>query len=106
MKKITVLVCALVVSNVAFSAESTLEEKPILISCALPVMPAKAQALKIDGSVHYSVWVNEKGGVYSVDTTGDEIFFQATQDALRNCKYEPGHSGVDRGTMKFRSSIP
>ncbi|HGW4085431.1 TPA: energy transducer TonB [Klebsiella michiganensis] len=105
MKKITLLVCALVVSNAAFSAESHSEEKPILITCALPVMPAKAQALKIDGSVNYSVWVNEKGGVHSVDTTGDEIFFQATQAALRSCKYEPGHPGVDRGTMKFRSSI-
>lgn len=47
-------------------------------------MPVKAQALRIEGSVYYAAWVNDKGDVYSVDITGDEVFFRETEVAIKS----------------------
>lgn len=88
-------------SNAAFSVENQSQTKPLRISCPLPVMPAKAQALRIEGAVDFTAWVDDKGDVYSIDIAGDEVFFRETQIAIKKCKFEPGHPGVYRDTIKF-----
>lgn len=101
MKKTILLVCAVLISNVVLAVENKKEIVPVRISCPAPLMPVKAQALRIEGSVEYAAWVNDKGDVYSVDITGDEVFFRETQVAIKKCKFEPGHPGVYRDTIKF-----
>lgn len=101
MKLLLLLVCTALISNVACAVENLSDEKPERISCPEPVMPAKAQALRIEGTVDYAAYVNEKGDVDSVNTTGDEIFFRETQTAFKKCNFKPGHPGVERGTIKF-----
>ncbi|HBY6180262.1 TPA: hypothetical protein MI366_12790 [Klebsiella pneumoniae] len=101
MKKTLLLVCAVLVSNVALAIEKKEEIVPIRISCPATVMPVKAQALRIEGSVDYAAWVNAKGDVYSVDITGDEVFFRETEVAIKKCKFVPGHPGIYRDTIKF-----
>ncbi|MEA4621142.1 hypothetical protein VBQ65_23290, partial [Klebsiella pneumoniae] len=54
-----------------------------------------------EGRVDYAAWVNDKGEVYSVDKTGDEVFFRETEVAIKKCKFVPGHPGVYRDTIKF-----
>lgn len=101
MKKTLLLVCAVLVSNVALAIEKKEEISPVRISCPAPVMPVEAQALRTEGSVDYAAWVNDKGEVYSVDITGDEVFFRQTEVAIKKCKFVPGHPGVYRDTIKF-----
>ena len=74
MKKTLLLVCVVLISNMAFAIEKKEEIVPVCIKCPAPVMPVMAQALKIEGSVDYAAWVNDKGDVYSIDITGDEVF--------------------------------
>ena len=101
MKKTLLLVCVVLISNMAFAIEKKEEIVPVCIKCPAPVMPVMAQALKIEGSVDYAAWVNDKGDVYSVDITGDEVFFRETEVAIKKCKFVPGHPGVYRDTIKF-----
>lgn len=101
MKKTLLLVCAVLVSNVTLAIEKKEEIVPVRISCPAPVMPVKAQALRTEGSVYYAAWVNDKGDVYSVDITGDEVFFRETEVAIKKCKFVSGHPGVYRDTIKF-----
>ncbi len=101
MKKLLILVSAALISNVVFAIDNKKEISPVRISCPAPVMPVKAQALRTEGSVDYAAWVNDKGEVYSVDITGDEVFFRETEVAIKNCKFVPGHPGVYRDTIKF-----
>lgn len=101
MKKALLLVLAVLTASVAFAVENKEEIVPVRIRCPAPVMPVKAQALRTEGSVEYAAWVNDKGDVYSVDITGDEVFFRETQVAIKKCKFEPGHPGVYRDTIKF-----
>ncbi|HDS8977620.1 TPA: hypothetical protein QHR34_002828 [Raoultella ornithinolytica] len=101
MRKSLLLVCAVLISNVALAVEKKEEIVPVRINCPAPVMPVKAQALRIEGSVDYAAWVNDKGDVYSVDITGDEVFFRETQIAIKKCKFKPGHPGVYRDSIKF-----
>ncbi|MCS5961092.1 energy transducer TonB [Klebsiella pneumoniae subsp. pneumoniae] len=67
----------------AFAIEKKEEIVPVCIKCPAPVMPVMAQALKIEGSVDYAAWVNDKGDVYSIDITGDEVFFRETEVAIK-----------------------
>ncbi|HBR0800066.1 TPA: hypothetical protein L9H91_001894 [Klebsiella quasipneumoniae] len=101
MKKTLLLVCAVLVSNVALAIEKKEEIVPVRISCPTPAMPVKAQALRTEGRVDYAAWVNDKGDVYSVDITGDEVFFRETEVAIKKCKFVPGHPGVYWDTIKF-----
>ncbi|HCT8863629.1 TPA: hypothetical protein OUA93_000591 [Klebsiella variicola] len=101
MKKTLLLVCAVLVFSAAHAIEKKEEIVPVRISCPAPLMPVKAQALRTEGSVDYAVWVNDKGEVYSVDITGDEVFFRETEVAIKKCKFVPGHPGVYRDTIKF-----
>lgn len=101
LKKTSLLVCAVLISNVAFAVDNKEEIAPVRIGCPAPVMPVMAQALKIEGSVDYAAWVNDKGDVYSIDITGDEVFFRETEVAIKKCKFVPGHPGVYRDTIKF-----
>ncbi|GKO57701.1 hypothetical protein MS6016_19670 [Klebsiella variicola] len=106
MKKTLPLVCAVLISNVAFAVENKEEISPVRISCPFPYYPASAMANKISGTVTYFATVNEKGEVTSVETTGTEIFFRETRSAIRQCKFEPGRPGIARGTIRFRPSQP
>ena len=101
MRKSLLLVCAVLLSNVVLAVEKKEEIVPVRINCPAPVMPVKAQALRIEGSVDYAAWVNDKGEVYSVDIKGDEVFFRETEVAIKKCKFVPGHPGVYRDTIKF-----
>lgn len=101
MKKLLLLVSAALISNVVFAIDNKKEISPVRISCPAPVMPVKAQALRTEGSVDYAAWVNDKGEVYSVDITGDEVFFRETEVAIKKCKFVPDHPGVYRDTIKF-----
>ena len=101
MKKLILLVSAALISNVVFAIDNKKEISLVRISCPAPVMPVKAQALRTEGSVDYAAWVNDKGDVYSVDITGDEVFFRETEVAIKKCKFVPGHRGVYRDTIKF-----
>lgn len=76
MKKTLPLVCAVLISNVAFAIENKEEISPVRISCPFPYYPAYAMANKISGIVTYFATVNEKGEVTSVATTGTEIFLE------------------------------
>lgn len=100
-KKTLLLVCAVLISNVAFAFDNKEEIAPVRIGCPTPAMPVKAQALRTEGSVDYAAWVNVKGEVYSVDETGDEVFFREPEVAIKKCKFVPGHLGVYRNTIKF-----
>lgn len=100
-KKTLQLVCAVLISNVAFAVDNKEEIASVRIGCPTPAMPVKAQALRTEGSVDYAAWVNVKGEVYSVDETGDEVFFRETEVAIKKCKFVPGHLGVYRNTIKF-----
>ncbi|EMB9091235.1 energy transducer TonB [Klebsiella michiganensis] len=106
MKKITLFVYAALVSNLAFASEYSDETKPVRISCPTPYYPASAAAQGVNGTVKFTASVNEKGEVYSIQITGDEIFFRETKSAVRKCKYEPGRPGIARGTINFRLSRP
>lgn len=106
MNKTLLLVCAVLISNLAFAVENKEEIVPVRISCPFPYYPASAMANKISGTVTYSAEVNEKGEVTSVDTTGTEIFFRETRSAIRKCKFEPGRPGIARGTIRFRPYQP
>ncbi|MCW9308144.1 hypothetical protein [Klebsiella pneumoniae] len=101
LKKTSLLVCAVLISNVAFAVDNKEEIAPVHIGCPTPAMPVKAQALRTEGRVDYAAWVNDKGEVYSVDKTGDEVFFRETEVAIKKCKFVPGHPGVYRDTIKF-----
>ncbi|HIE9623368.1 TPA: hypothetical protein ACXRWL_000532 [Klebsiella quasipneumoniae subsp. quasipneumoniae] len=101
MKQTSLLVCASLISSVAFAVDNKAEIAPVRISCPTPVMPVKAQALKTEGRVDYAAWVNDKGDVYSVDITGDEAFFRETEVAIKKCKFVPGHPGAYRNTIQF-----
>ena len=101
LKKTSLLVCAVLISNVAFAVDNKEEIAPVRIGCPTPAMPVKAQALRTEGSVDYAAWVNDKGDVYSVDITGDEVFFRETEVAIKKCKFVPGHPGIYRDTIKF-----
>ncbi|HBY2262683.1 TPA: hypothetical protein MIR83_26805 [Klebsiella pneumoniae] len=101
LKKTSLLVCAVLISNVAFAVDNKEEIAPVRIGCPTPAMPVKAQALRTEGRVDYAAWVNDKGEVYSVDKTGDEVFFRETEVAIKKCKFVPGHPGVYRDTIKF-----
>ncbi|MGE6005233.1 hypothetical protein [Klebsiella variicola] len=101
IKKTSLLVCASIISRVGFAVDNKEEIAPVRISCPTPVMPVKAQALRTEGHVDYAAWVNDKGNVYSVDITGDEIFFRETEVAIKKCKFVLGHPGVYRDTIKF-----
>ncbi|HBZ1143992.1 hypothetical protein [Klebsiella pneumoniae] len=100
-EKTLLLVCTVLISNVALAVDNKEEIALLRISCPTPVMPVKAQALRTDGRVDYAAWVNDKGDVYSVDITGDEVFFRETEVAIKKCKFVPGHPGVYRNTIKF-----
>lgn len=106
MNNILLLVCTVLISNMAFAVENPKETIPVRISCPFPLYPASAKALGIGGTVKYAASVNEKGEVTSVETTGDELFFRETKSALRECKFEPGKPGVARGTINFRLNKP
>lgn len=102
MKNIALLIGGLVLTGTVAAEEAANSDKPVVISCPVPVMPVKALALRISGSVNYTAWVNAKGEVYSISTTGDEIFFKTTQSAIKKCRYEPGKPGVVRKTVTFK----
>jgi hypothetical protein len=53
MRKSLLLVCAVLLSNVVLAVEKE-EIVPVRINCPAPVMPVKAQALRIEGSVDYA----------------------------------------------------
>ncbi|WP_371822942.1 TonB family protein [Raoultella sp. HC6] len=106
MKKIPLLICAGLISNMAFAVENAEETIPVRISCPFPLYPVSAKALGIGGTVKYAASVNEKGEVTSVETTGDEVFFTVTKSAVRKCKFEPGKPGISRSTINFRPSRP
>lgn len=106
MKKTLLLVCAVLISNLALAAVNKEEVVPVRISCPNPYYPVSAMANRISGTVNYAASVNEKGEVTSVETTGAEIFFRETRSAMRKCKYEPGKPGIARGTIRFRPSQP
>lgn len=106
MNTTLLLVCAVLISNLALAVEHKEEIVPVCISCPSPYYPASAMANKISGTVTYSAEVNEKGEVTSVDTTGTEIFFRETRSAIRKCKFEPGRPGVARGIIRFRPYQP
>ncbi|WMJ65091.1 energy transducer TonB [Klebsiella variicola] len=76
MNTTLLLVCAVLISNLALAVEHKEEIVPVRISCPSPYYPASAMANKISGTVTYSAEVNEKGEVTSVDTTGTEIFLE------------------------------
>lgn len=101
MNKIALLFCGVFLSTSVFAVGSGDELKPVRVSCPAPVMPVKAQALRTEGTVDYAAWVNDKGDVYSVDITGDEVFFRETQIAIKKCKFKPGHPGVYRDSIKY-----
>lgn len=101
IKKTSLLVCASIISSVVFAVDNKQEIAPVRISCPTPVMPVKAQALRTVGHVDYAAWVNDQGNVYSVDITGDEVFFRETEVAIKKCKFVLGHPGVYRDTIKF-----
>ena len=106
MKKILLLVCTALISNMALAVENPKETIPVRISCPFPLYPVSAKALGIGGTVKYAASVNEKGEVTSVETTGDEVFFTVTKSAVRKCKFEPGKPGISRSTINFRPSRP
>uniref|UniRef100_UPI0031DF2A1D hypothetical protein n=1 Tax=Klebsiella sp. TaxID=576 RepID=UPI0031DF2A1D len=106
MKKIIFLTFGVFISNSAFSFENQGQTKPVRISCPVPVMPVKAQALKTEGTVNYAAWVNDKGNVYSVDIKGDEVFFRETRIVIKKCKFKPDHPGVYRDSIQFRLVKP
>ncbi|HCT5194018.1 TPA: TonB family protein [Raoultella ornithinolytica] len=106
MKKTLLLVCAVLISNMALAFENKEEIVPVRISCPNPYYPASAMANGITGAVKYTASVNEKGEVTSVETTGSEPFFRETKYAIKKCKFEPGKPGVVRGTINFRLNKP
>lgn len=93
-KKTSVLVCAILISNGAFAVDNKEEIAPVRIGCPTPAMPVKAQALRTEGSVDYAAWVNDKGDVYSIDITGDEVFFRETEVAIKKCKFVPAIQSI------------
>ncbi|WP_434669160.1 TonB family protein [Klebsiella sp. B345] len=106
MKKTLLLVCTVLISNVALAVENREETAPVRISCPFPFYPASAKALGIGGTVKYSASVNEKGEVTSVETTGAEPFFREVKYTIKKCKFEPGKPGVAKGTIRFRPTPP
>ncbi|ENJ8541127.1 TPA: TonB family protein [Raoultella planticola] len=106
MKNFSLFVYALLVSNVAFATEYSGETKPARISCPMPYYPASAAAQGVNGTVKFAASVNEKGEVYSIQTTGDEVFFRETKSAMKKCKHEPGKPNIARGTIRFRPTQP
>ena len=106
MNTTLLLVCAVLMSNLALAVEHKEEIVPVRISCPSPYYPASAMANRISGTVNYAASVNEKGEVTSVETTGAEIFFRETRSAIRKCKFEPGRPGVARGIIRFRPYQP
>ncbi|MCF6688856.1 TonB family protein [Raoultella terrigena] len=106
MKKTLLLVCAVLISNVALAVENKEEIVPVRISYPNPYYPTSAMAKGITGAVKYAASVNEKGEVTSVETTGAEPFFREIKYMIKKCKFEPGKPGVARGTINFRLNKP
>nr|WP_318381631.1 energy transducer TonB [uncultured Enterobacter sp.] len=79
---------------------------PVANTCGYPIMPAKAAALRISGSVHFHALVNDEGRVTAVDTSGDELFYKTTQLAIKKCQFAPGKSGVYSGDFSFTRESP
>lgn len=67
----------------------------------MPFYPAQAQALRKEGVVNAVLHLNPEGEVVSVDTAGDEIFFDSTVKALRRCKFTAGTSAEVSKTITF-----
>ncbi|ATM05365.1 hypothetical protein CRN15_22470 [Raoultella planticola] len=55
----------------------------------MPYYPASAAAQGVNGTVKFAASVNEKGEVYSIQTTGDEVFFRETKSAMKNASMSP-----------------
>lgn len=106
MKKTLLLVCTVLISNMAFAVENPKETIPVRISCPNPYYPVSAMANGMTGTVKYAASVNEKGEVTSVETTGAEPFFREIKYTIKKCKFEAGKPGVARGTINFRLSKP
>lgn len=70
-------------------------------TCPMPFYPAQAQALRKEGVVNAVLHLNPEGKVVSVDTAGDEIFFDSTVKALRRCKFTAGTSAEVLKTITF-----
>ncbi|MGY6029289.1 energy transducer TonB [Phytobacter sp. AG2a] len=97
MKKGVLLFTTMLFAGTAIASE----QKPVLLNCPQPVMPAKASALRISGTVEYQAWVNAKGEVYSTSLKGDEVFLKEVERTVNRCKFEPGKPGVHQGHVSF-----
>ncbi len=60
-EKTLLLVCAVLISNLALAAGNKEEVVPVRISCPNPYYPVSAMANRISGTVNYAASVNEKG---------------------------------------------
>lgn len=100
MKRIVLILCGVFIVTPVLAMK---KEGPKRIDCPQPEYPVQARALNKSGTVNYMAWVNDKGEVYSVSTTGDEFFLKITTAAIKKCRYEPGNAGVDRGVVTFKA---
>lgn len=71
-------------------------------ACPQVLYPAKAYAGRQEGVVQAVMHVDSDGKVTSVDTSGDEIFFQETVNAFKRCKFPEGTADRVLRTVTFK----
>lgn len=98
-----VIACTVILSGCVKRQPSTPLLQPLeWRACPQVQYPARADATKQEGIVHAVMHVDSGGKVTSVDTSGDELFFRETVNALKRCKFPEGTAAQVWRTVTFK----